>query len=77
MPLLKQNLGPPPKPRVRKQPSVERLGYRVSEVEKATGLSVSTIYRHMRTGKIESVVVGGTRIILADSLNELLSGRAG
>jgi excisionase family DNA binding protein len=49
-----------------------RLTYRVDEASKVSGLSRSTIFEHIRTGRVGSVKVGGRRLIPATALRRLL-----
>jgi excisionase family DNA binding protein len=44
-------------------PVNRRLGFRVGEFASLLGVSYTTIWRHIRDQKIETVVVGGVRLI--------------
>lgn len=48
------------------------LAYRVNDAARAVGLGRTKIYALIKTGKLASVLVGGRRLILADSLKALL-----
>jgi excisionase family DNA binding protein len=41
----------------------QRLGFRVGEFAALLGVSYTTIWRHIRDKKIETVIVGGVRLI--------------
>jgi hypothetical protein len=44
-------------------PMTQRLGYRTSEFAYLCGISVPTLWRHIRDGKIEVVEIGGVKLI--------------
>jgi predicted DNA-binding transcriptional regulator AlpA len=44
-------------------PMTQRLGYRTSEFAHLCGVSVPTIWRQIRDGKIETVEIGGVKLI--------------
>jgi hypothetical protein len=44
-------------------PMTQRLGFRTSEFARLCGVSVPTIWRHIRDGKIEVVEIGGVKLI--------------
>lgn len=44
-------------------PMTQRLGYRTSEFARLCGVSVPTIWRQIRDGKIETVEIGGVKLI--------------
>jgi len=54
---------------------VRRLGYSSAELEQATGLSHTTIWRLLRAGKLASVKIGSRRIITAASVEALMGER--
>ncbi len=51
----------------------EKLAYRIDEVVKASGLGRTKIYQLINEGRLKSLKVGGRRLVVADSLRELLS----
>jgi excisionase family DNA binding protein len=51
---------------------VDRLAYTPPELAEALGLSARTVYRHLASGTIPSVRVGGARRIPAAVVAELL-----
>lgn len=54
----------------------DRRTYSVLEVMAATGLGRTTVYKLLSTGGLQSVRVGRRRLILAESVDELLNGGA-
>ena len=69
---------PPPRPRSRHAvprsdadpvretvtiPISQRLGYRIGEFATLLGVSYVTIWRHIRDKKIETVTIGGVRLV--------------
>jgi excisionase family DNA binding protein len=50
----------------------EKLGYSVAETAIASDLSVPTIYRLIKSGRLSSVRIGGRRIIHRDEIQRLL-----
>lgn len=52
------------------QPAV---AYRINDAVQISGLGRSKIYELIATGDLESVKIGGRRLIIADSLRGLLS----
>ena len=44
-------------------PVNRRLGFRVGEYANLLGISYTTVWRHIRDGKIKTIVVGGVRLI--------------
>ena len=44
-------------------PINRRLGFRVGEYASLLGISYTSVWRHIRDKKIETVVVGGVRLI--------------
>ena len=53
---------------------VEPITLRVNDAIKASGLGRTTIYSLIREGRLQSRVVAGRRLVLADSLRALLNG---
>lgn len=47
--------------------------YRVPEAAEATGISRSKLYELMSSGRIESVKLGGLRLIPAESLEDFVA----
>lgn len=54
-----------------KQPG--RAAYSITETAQMLGLCEASIYRAMRRGDIESVMLGGRRLIPATTINRLLT----
>ena len=44
-------------------PMTQRLGFRTGEFARLCGVSVPTIWRQIRDGKIETVDIGGVKLI--------------
>jgi DNA-binding transcriptional MerR regulator len=58
------------------KPNVKRVGYTISEVAKMTGRDPSTIHRWLERGVLLPIQVpGGRRMVQAQSLERLISGR--
>ena len=53
-----------------------RAAYSVAETAEMLGLCEASIYRAMRRNEIESVTLGGRRLITARSIDKLLSAKA-
>lgn len=53
-----------------------KVGYSIREACQASSLGRSTIYRHIATGRLRAVRVGGRTIIPADALHALVTGEA-
>ena len=53
-----------------------KLAYSISEVCEASSLGRTTVYSHIFSGRLKSVRIGGRRVVLADSLHDLISGRS-
>lgn len=53
----------------------ERLAHRINDAAALAGLSRSTLYELMKTGKLHTIKIGGRRLIPADALRELLQGQ--
>jgi excisionase family DNA binding protein len=60
---------------VRPIPFNERFTCSVAEAEQATSLSQKTIARMIARGELESVMVGGRRLVLIESLRQVINGR--
>lgn len=56
--------------------SVPKLAYSVREAAHASSLSKSQIYNFISSGRLASRRIGGRTIIPAESLHELISGKA-
>ncbi|CAN5312049.1 hypothetical protein BH10PSE6_BH10PSE6_40670 [soil metagenome] len=54
-----------------------RAAYSVPETAELLGLSEASIFRALRRGDIESVMLGGRRLIPARSIETLLAPKAG
>jgi excisionase family DNA binding protein len=50
----------------------ERRALRVNEFCTAYGLSRSTVYKLMKTGKLRTVLIGGRRVVPVDAAEGLL-----
>lgn len=50
-----------------------KLAYRISEAVVASGLSRSTLYQLIGSGRLKSVKIGGRRLISGESLKELVT----
>lgn len=53
---------------------VERVSFGVDEVAQRLGLSISSIRKHIRDGKLPARKLGGRTIILSADLNTFLEG---
>ncbi len=53
-------------------PTHERITLRVNEAQAVSGLSRSTIYELLKAGRLQTVKIGGRRLILRESLQRLL-----
>ena len=53
--------------------NLERLAYSPHEVTHLLGLSIDSVRRHMRTGKLPSIQLGRRRLIPRDVLRALLT----
>lgn len=53
-------------------PTQEKITLRINETAAVSGLSRSTIYELLKTGKLQAVKIGGRRLILRESLQALL-----
>jgi excisionase family DNA binding protein len=54
----------------------ERLSYTLQEAAAVTGLSVATLRRHEKAGRIAFHKVGGLTLIPATSLRAMVGGQA-
>ena len=59
-------------PRV--HPTVDKIGYRVSEVVAATGLNRSRVYELMAEGRLAYRQIGGVRVIPRSAIEALIEG---
>lgn len=56
--------------------NAEPLAYSVADVSIKTGLSERTVHRLVANGSLASVKTGRRRLILRESLRQLLTGQA-
>jgi predicted DNA-binding transcriptional regulator AlpA len=56
----------------RERHACQKLAYRMRDAQEISGLGRSTLYSHIRAGRLESVKVGGARLILDSGLRRLL-----
>lgn len=54
----------------------KKIAYSIREACEASSLGRTTVYSHIMSGRLDSVRIGGRRVILADSLHDLISGRS-
>ena len=54
--------------------SLRPRAYRIADFCRAFGLSRSTVYTLISEGRLESVLIGGRRLIPADAAERLLRG---
>jgi excisionase family DNA binding protein len=52
-----------------------RLTLTVAEVAEATGLHQRTVRRHIDSGRLKSLLVGGRRLVKVDDLRRFIDGR--
>ena len=52
-----------------------KIAYSIKEACKASSLGRTTIYSHIAAGRLRAIRVGGRRVIPADSLHDLLTGK--
>jgi excisionase family DNA binding protein len=62
--------------RDRAAPANARSAFSVQEVAEQLGVCQASIYRALKRGDLEAVMLGGRRLIPARSLNKLLSAEA-
>lgn len=55
---------------------LQKLTYSVSEFCKVSGMGRTTVFAHIRAGRLKTRMVGGLRMIPADSAREFLLGDA-
>ena len=48
------------------------LGFTVKEFERDAGLSHASVYNLIRTGKLETIKIGGKRLIPHDSVDKMI-----
>ena len=53
-------------------PTTTKLAYRIEEAVDATGLARSAIFERIRRGELKSFRAGKRRLVLADSLRDLV-----
>ena len=53
-----------------------RAAYSVQEVAEQLGVCEASVYRAMKRGELEHVMLGGRRLIPARSINKLLTANA-
>jgi excisionase family DNA binding protein len=51
-----------------------RMTVTVAEVAETTGLSPKTVRRHIASGRLKSVLVGGRRLVKVDDLRRFIDG---
>ncbi len=56
------------------EPNIGRLSYTMPDAAAATGLSIPTLYRHAKAGRLRLFKVGGRTLACAASLRALLTG---
>ena len=61
----------------RERPVAQPISVRIPEAVRLTGLSRSRIYELMKSGDIEFVKVGGSTLILVESLRCFIHSRRG
>lgn len=59
----------------RQGPAPEPISVRIPEAVRLTGLSRSRIYELMKSGDVEFVKVGGSTLILVESLRRFIHSR--
>ncbi len=60
------------KPKRRAEVMMERLSYSVKETAASLGVHENTVWNYIRRGDLESVRVGGRRLIRVDSVRKLV-----
>jgi excisionase family DNA binding protein len=53
-----------------------RAAYSVQEVAEQLGICQASVYRAMKRGELEAVMLGGRRLIPARSIEKLLTAKA-
>lgn len=51
-----------------------KLAYSIKEACSASSLGKTTLYAHLKTGKLRAVRIGGRTVIPAESLHALVAG---
>jgi len=51
----------------------DRVTLSIAEVIEATGLSTSTLYRHLKSGELRSVLIGGRRLVRVSDLHQFVA----
>jgi len=54
----------------------KKIAYSIREACEASSLGRTTIYSHILSGRLKSVRIGGRRVVLAESLDDLIWGRS-
>jgi excisionase family DNA binding protein len=55
-------------------PALDPLAYTLPEAARVSGLSVATLRRHEKAGRLRFYKVGGRTLVAAGSLSALLTG---
>lgn len=55
---------------------VPKMAFSIREACLASSLGRSSVYVHIRTGRLKAIRIGGRTVIPADSLYALLNGQA-
>lgn len=58
------------------QPAIPKFGFSIKEAIVASSLGRTTIYGHIKAGRLKVNRVGGRTIIPAESLRALVTGEA-
>lgn len=53
-----------------------KIAYSIEEACRVSSLGRTTIYKHIASGRLRSVQIGGRRVIPAEALHALISGEA-
>lgn len=53
-----------------------KLGYSVKEAIAASSISKTSLYAHIKAGRLRATRIGGRTVIPADSLRRLIDGEA-
>lgn len=51
-----------------------KLAYSITEAREATSLGRTTIYAHIKSGRLKANRIGGRTVIPAESLHALIAG---
>ncbi|GAA4642002.1 hypothetical protein GCM10023115_03140 [Pontixanthobacter gangjinensis] len=57
-----------------KHPEITKLAYSVQEACAATSLGRTSIWNHIKEGRLRAIRVGGRTLIPADALHSLIEG---